>query len=193
MANRSYLYATDTVPGREPTSAMAEKVGLSEWRYVIPLAHTILVSADTAPCPSTIWDGQEAFVGNYADGLARLKGFLGQVAAPPAQPLIHNAIAFLERAANRRKYILLEVEEIFRMDDDPEGQAGIFAARLANLVDDMALEIASLPPVPAIAAPGFLTRLFGQTGLGPTAADAGVIEAVEEWGLGAWFNHLYYQ
>ena len=194
MANRSYLYATDTVPGQEPAGATAERVGLSEWPYVIPLTHAILVSVDTAQCPSTIWEGERAvaFVGDYEGGLARLKVFLGQVAAPAAQPLIREAVAFLELAANRRKYILLEVQEIFEMDDDPEAQGTIFAAGLASLDDDIALELAGLPPVPASVVPGFLARLFGQAGPAPSPVDAGVVETGEEWGLGEWSNHLYY-
>ncbi|WP_442680041.1 DUF7822 domain-containing protein [Sphingomonas sp. ASY06-1R] len=188
MANRAYLFATDIVPG----SAPADTIGLSEWPYAIPLSYAILVSGETAQCPSTIWEDAMAFVGDYDAGLARLKSFLGKVQAPAAQPLIEETLAFLGSDANRRKYILLEVQEVFEMDDDPDAQVAAFADGLETLDDDIAAELAALPSGSPTAAPGLFTRLFGQKSAASSPTDAGVVETVEEWGLGAWSSHLYY-
>jgi hypothetical protein len=175
-----------------PGSVPAETVGLSEWPYAIPLSYAILVSVETAQCPSTIWEDAIAFVGDYDGGLARLKGFLGKVTAPAAQPLIEETLAFLESDANRRRFILLEVQEIFEMDDDPEAQVAAFADGLGALDNDIATELAAMPSGPPTAAPGLFTRLFGQKSAASSPPDAGVVETVEEWGLGAWSSHLYY-
>ena len=52
MANRSYLYTRHT--GDE-----VEFRDIAEWNYDIPVAHLILVGANSTPCKSAIWTVDE--------------------------------------------------------------------------------------------------------------------------------------
>ncbi|MBQ1762738.1 MAG: hypothetical protein IIZ92_07545 [Aquincola sp.] len=87
MANRSYLYASDVIPG-QPDAEGGKLVGLSEWRYDIPLVFKLLASGRPRLCPSLVWSGYDdvAVVGDYEASLAALDAFLAHLphAAPAA-------------------------------------------------------------------------------------------------------------
>lgn len=122
MANRSYLYSTDTIPdGKHKITA----VGLSEWSWDIPVSHYLLVSGDTQMCPSAILGGEEgklALIGDYDKGVTNLKKFFdlfkeGEIKAPEVfGRAMRESFEYLERNDIKKKYVLLEPFEIFDMD-----------------------------------------------------------------------------
>ena len=67
MANRSYLYATNIVPGSEEKDEM---LGISEHPWDTPITYNLLPSGDPRTCKSSIWNQPEeiALVGDYATG-----------------------------------------------------------------------------------------------------------------------------
>jgi len=76
MANRCYLYSTNSVPG----SAAAEDrhvVGISEFGHDIPLGFKLLLSENPRPCSSLIFEGTDeiALVGDYEAGVSGCSGF----------------------------------------------------------------------------------------------------------------------
>jgi hypothetical protein len=124
MANRSHLYAANTLPSAEgrPDPIM----GISEHNWSIPLAHLILVSFDTRAVPSMIWDQRMGVAGDYDRGAALLVELLRLVGedvedAQDFQKVVATTQAQLEK--RRAKYFLLEAGEILDMDDDPHEEA----------------------------------------------------------------------
>jgi hypothetical protein len=75
MANRSYLYATNTVPGIDVIQSKRQIIGISEWNYDVPVVYKLLLSGNPRLCKSSIWDVPDliAIVGDYSLGLERLK------------------------------------------------------------------------------------------------------------------------
>ena len=70
MANRSYLYSSDVVPGYNETGKK-ELIGISEWDYDIPLVYKLLLTGAPRMCKSSIWDVSDdiALVGDYLQGV----------------------------------------------------------------------------------------------------------------------------
>lgn len=52
MANRSYLYSTNVVPGPDVKKATRTLTGISEWNYDIPIIYKLLLSGNPRPCKS---------------------------------------------------------------------------------------------------------------------------------------------
>lgn len=202
MANRSYLYASDVIPG-QPDAEGGKLVGLSERRYDIPLVFKLLASGRPRLCPSVIWSdyGEVAIVGDYAAGLAALDAFLARVQHAAAQPLVNEALDFLRAPQQRARYIVLDAGELLEMDEVPlHEQARMLLAELQDLTPGVEDALADLPPPPNGApvqgsprSPGWWTRWFGRPPV-PTpapdeAASPGPFLAL---GLGNWSSTLYH-
>lgn len=196
MANRSYLYATNIVPGTNPEGLSLRVSGISEWAYDIPLVYKLLLSGNPQTCSSVIWDieGDCALIGEYEQGVEKLKQFLQQINHPVAAPLIKEALAFLENKNNKNSYFLLECTEIFYMDEAPPAEQN--QALLEEILHIDALtaqtveELRSNAPAPA-KVPNFFSRLFGAKPQA-TEDEENFLNALLELGLGDWNNTLYY-
>lgn len=123
MANRSYLYSTNIVPGPDAEAQGRKLIGISEYNYDIPIVFKLLLSGNPRTCPSSIWDCNDdiALLGDYDAGLANLEAFLAQIQTPAAQPLIAEALEFLRKPENHNPYFVLECGEIFEMSDPDPG------------------------------------------------------------------------
>ncbi len=124
MANRSHLYAANTLPSAEGRPDPV--VGISEHNWSIPLAHLILVSFDTRAVPSMIWDQRMGVAGDYDRGAALLVDLLRLVGEEVEdeqdfRKVVEKTKAQLAR--QRAKYFLLEAGEILDMDDEPHAEA----------------------------------------------------------------------
>jgi len=118
MSARSYLFAANVVPGQRPAAAQSpDLIGIAEHGLSVPLVFRLLVSAGTSACKSLVWaeQGDVALVGDYAEGVRRLKDFLCRISWPEARPLAEEAIGFLDEPRHRRRYFLLECTEIYAM------------------------------------------------------------------------------
>jgi hypothetical protein len=78
MANRSYLYASDHLPGSAEWEKQKELRSIGEYRYDIPLAFRILLSGAPRAVRSSIWDTPQliAIASDARTGLARLERYL---------------------------------------------------------------------------------------------------------------------
>lgn len=192
MANRSYLYACNEIPG---TSATPEKnlIGLSESNYEIPLAYKVLLSPNPSTCRSRIWHSEEhlAITGDYDTGLAALSQFLAKITLSQVQPAIKETLAFLHNPDNRRQYLLLECAEIFELHGAELGEQN------KQLADDLlSLNELKAQALSAINAQADSTqkKRFGffprksSTQATPDAA----LRTAAELGLYSWSNTLYY-
>ncbi|MGE8362660.1 hypothetical protein [Pseudomonas sp.] len=196
MANRSYLYSTNIVPGPEAKANGRKLIGISEWNYDIPLVFRILLSGNPQACPSSLWDHDEdiALIGDYASGVRNLEAFLATITLPEAQPLIAEALAFLHKPENQNTYFVLECGEIFDMGDTPlEVQNEALLTQLLNLQPEMDAALQTLQPPPAEPAKplGFFARLLGRQPE-PPKQPAVDLQAVYALGLGNWSNVLYF-
>lgn len=124
MANRSYLYATNVVPTADPAPATRKRTGISEWGWETPLVYKLLLSGDPRVCPSTLWRSPHnlAVIGDYDKGVAKLRAFLARIELPEAQPLIADALAFLDDDQNRQPWLVMECAELYDLEDEDMGQ-----------------------------------------------------------------------
>lgn len=180
LANRSYLYSCNIVPGTDAGAVARKRIGLSEWNWETPLVFRLLLSGKPRVCPSTIWDLEDeiAIVGDYAQGVEKLRAFLARITLPEAQPLIAEAMAFLDDEANRQAWLVLECGELYDMED----------ADMAALNRDM---LASIQDVDSDAE-AMLTALQPGAQSGPDSAHPSAEAALAELGLGNWSNVLYF-
>ena len=201
MANRSYLYSTNIVPGPDAEAQGRKLIGISEYNYDIPIVFKLLLSGNPRTCPSSIWDCNDdiALLGDYDAGLAKLEAFLAQIQQPAAKPLIADALEFLRKPENHNPYFVLECGEIFEMSDPGLGEQNLqLLQSIQNLQPEITAALQSLDvPGPAPAPPpkpaGFLTRLFGLAP--PPAAPRPApdpLQAIHQLGLGHWSNYLYF-
>ena len=123
MANRSYLYVVDEVPGEG--APLTRVTGLSEWKWDVPLVHELLVSGSGRLVPSTIWDAPAtAILGDFDQGVANLERLFAQLPQDEeTQRQIAEARSALADPDKRGRYLLLEVAEIHVLgvtdDDNP--------------------------------------------------------------------------
>ncbi len=201
MANRSYLYSTNIVPGPDAEAQGRKLIGISEYNYDIPIVFKLLLSGNPRTCPSSIWDCNDdiALLGDYDAGLANLEAFLAQIQIPAAQPLIADALEFLRKPENRNPYFVLECGEIFEMSDpDPGVQNLELFQSIQNLQPEIAAALQSLDaPIPVPPSPpkpaGFLARLLGFAPPPPRPRPApDPLQAIHQLGLGQWSNYLYF-
>lgn len=196
MANRSYLYSTNTIPGPDVSPDERELTGISEQNYDIPLVYKILLSGNPRKCKSSIWDTPEdiAIVGNYDAGVERLSEFLDRICHPDAEPLKTEALDFLAMGTNRNNYFVLECGEIFDMEDEPlSEQTGRLLAEIQNLDAEMKSALSRVMAHFPIPSPnrGLLASLFNRNP--PTIHYQDQFrDAVMSLGLGYWSNVLYY-
>jgi len=153
MANRSYLYALDTVPVSGEKRPPAK--GISEWNWDIPLVHKVLLSGNPELRSSMIWQSDEVFavVGDYATGVAALTAFLGELPHPEAGEQAAQALEWLQDPVRARKYLWLEAAEIFDMDDE-RGLTESAEALLAEVRSDWSGVAATVPADQLAAATG---------------------------------------
>ncbi|HLM54223.1 MAG TPA: hypothetical protein VK325_11710 [Pseudoxanthomonas sp.] len=197
MANRSYLYASDRLPGSPEWEAKRELHGIAEWNYDIPLTFKLLLSGNPRPVRSSIWDTEEeiALAGDAQAGLLRLQAYLARL-PPQAAELAAEAQGWLSRPSNVRRYFVLECGEIFDMEDED-----FTAQNLALLAEIQALSarLDSLP-VPALAVAsadtgskkkgGFLERFLGRPEPAPLPNPLAPFHSL---GLGnCWSDALYH-
>ncbi len=188
MANRSYLYAADHLPTPDVATSVRRQVGISEWRYDIPIAYKLLVSANTQQCISSIWSTPEtiAIGGDYDGGTDRLFAFLDHISNPAIVPLRDEARLFLSSSENRRRYFVLECGEIFEMNDgSPAEQNELLFLEICRLAERENTISATSNPPPA--KQGLLSRLFNSK----QAKEPPVIDA-DSLGLGCWSSVLRY-
>lgn len=140
MANRSYLYVVDEVPGQPGTTQVR---ALSEWNWDVPILHRVLLTGSPRLCPSTIWDPPvQAIIGDFDAGVAHLERYFA--ALPQTDQVRANtaaALAVLRDPSRRGRYLLLESAEIvaLTLDDDSEGEA-----RDADLAEAFTMELAEV-------------------------------------------------
>ena len=196
MANRSYIYSTNVIPGPNAKANGRKLIGISEWNYDIPIVFKLLLSGNPKTCPSSIWDNPEeiALIGDYAAGLKNLEGFLSQIDLPEANSLIAEAIEFLNKSENRNQYFVLECGEIFDMGDTPLLEQNlVLLEEVKNIQPEVEQALQSLVP-PPFAPPkpvGFFSKLFGRTPELPSPTHD-VMKPVYDLGLGNWSNILYF-
>lgn len=187
MANRSYLYSCNTVPGHHAETK--HFAGLSEWNYSTPLIYKILLSANPEMCTSSIWDIPEkiAIVGEYEQGVKNLESFLEQIKRDDAQPLLQEALSFLKDEANRNEYFVLECGELYEMSN-----VDIFLQNkeLFDEIEDIKSEYEYAlwliqRPLPAQSG-GLLSRLFNRQ-----KPPSNTLDSIHALGLGNWSNELY--
>lgn len=185
MADRSYLYSTDHLPGSPEWGERRALQGIAEYRYDIPLAFKLLLTADPTACRSSIWETPAllAIAGDYARGVAALTTYLGRITDPAARPLIDETIRFLRAPEHARRYFILECGEIF---DLTEGPLDAKNAALVTEIQELGGDIDGLPvPPPVPARPGLVARMLGLKAPDP-------LLPYYELGLGAWSELLYF-
>lgn len=196
MANRSYLYSTNVIPGPDAKANGRKLLGISEWNYDIPIVFKLLLSGNPKTCLSSIWDNTEkiALIGDYTSGVKNLEGFLSKIALPSAQTLITEAIEFLNKPENQNQYFVLECGEIFDMGDTPLLEQNFeLLEKVQNLQPEMDEALQSLLP-PAIEQPkpvGFFSKLFGRAPE-PQRPEPDPMKPIYALGLGNWSNILYF-
>lgn len=120
MANRSHLFAANTLPTEDGRPDPV--VGISEHNWSIPLAHLLLVSFDTRVVPSMIWGRRTGVAGDYDRGAALLMELLRVVGEEVAEEQDFESVVATTKAQldrQRAKYFLLEAGEILDLDDEP--------------------------------------------------------------------------
>ena len=120
MANRSHLFAANTLPTEDGRPDPV--VGISEHNWSIPLAHLLLVSFDTRVVPSMIWGRRTGVAGDYDRGAALLLDLLRVVGEEVAEEQDFESVVAMTKAQldrQRAKYFLLEAGEILDVDDEP--------------------------------------------------------------------------
>ncbi len=195
MANRSYLYSSNFVPGRDDTIGARRIVGISEWNYDIPIVFKLLVSVNPRRCRSLLFDSPDeiAIVGDFDAGVNRLMQFLDQIGHPAIESLKDEAEEFFASDGNTNDYFLLECGEIFMMDSIDLGeQAASLFGGIRDIEPDLTKAKAHIEArlQEEIHPPGFFARLFGAT---RPVRQENSTELVFTLGLGNWSNTLYYE
>ena len=194
MANRSHLYSSEHIPDgtRRPLT------GIAEWSWDVPLVFKILVSDSPRACRSSIWELDEdiAIVANYEGGVKKLRDFLKRIERQDAQPLLQEALDFLENPENRNTYFILEPGEIYEcMDEEFHIQNANLIEEILRVEDTYDEALKSLTPRPP-RKPGLLKRWWdkwmedGQNHF--RRREPHPLDSVYELGLGNWRNTLFY-
>ncbi|MEU5876242.1 hypothetical protein [Spirillospora sp. NPDC047279] len=126
MANRSYLYAADSLPTDEASPRPVRCV--SEHNWSVPLAHHLLAGRAPAVVPSMIWNGPLGVAADFAGGAELLTGLLrvvGEGEVPDRgefDAMVTKTVAHLEE--QKSSHFLLETGEIVSLGGD-EPQAAV--------------------------------------------------------------------
>lgn len=181
MANRSYLYASAALPEAQADPSALR--GISEHAYAVPLLFRLLVSCETRPCRSAIWNEPEplALAGRCGPGIARAGAFLARIEHPAISPMREEALRFLAERTRPDEWFVLEPAEVLSMGDAAVAEAvEKLRLGLGDLDAEIERTLAALAPRPK----GFWQRLL------PPAQQ--VVEApIRELGLGHWSDTLY--
>ena len=196
MANRSYLYSTNVIPGPDAKAEGRKLIGISEWNYDIPIVFKLLLSGNPHECPSSIWNenGNIALIGDYASGVKNLEEFLSKVALPWAHDLIAEAAEFLRKPENQNQYFVLECGEIFNMGDATLLEQNLaLLEQVKNLQPELEQALQSLmsPPVGPPNPVSFFSKLSNRTPEPSTPAHD-PMKPIYDLGLGNWSNILYF-
>lgn len=196
MANRSYLYSTNVIPGPDAISQGRKLVGISEWNYDIPIVFRLLLSGNPRSCRSSIWETPEeiAILGDYATGVKNLTAFLSQITLPAAQGLITEALDFLSQPVNKSQYFVLECGEIFEMDEEPlleQNQALLDQIKNLQPEIDRALKNLASSATASPKSKGIFSLFKGRSAPEPTSAQDS-LKPIYDLGLGNWSNILYF-
>lgn len=129
MANRSYLYASDTLPTSDGTKP-ENMIGVCEFNYDYSYSSLILVGAKPVGIfPSVLWDNSLLIAGDFDAGTELFKKFLEKaqqlkvVNSEYLKIYSEKAISYL--ANNKRKYFLLEFSELMEMSSNMEDEEEI--------------------------------------------------------------------
>ncbi|NGO74427.1 hypothetical protein G6045_01830 [Streptomyces sp. YC504] len=121
MANRSYLYAADSMPNE---AELPQRIRcISEHNWDIPLAHKLMAGRGTTIVPSMIWNPPIGIAADYAGGASLLRDLLhtvGEGLGDDAEfaDCVARTTAHLDK--QEAKYFVLETGEIVSMTgDDP--------------------------------------------------------------------------
>lgn len=192
MANRSYLYSTNSVP---PAADKSQRsiVGISEWNYDIPLVFKLLLSANPKKCRSLIWDVPDeiAVAGDYEEGVTRLFRVLDRISIPEIVPLRDEAREFLAAERNKGQYFVLECGEIFEMIDQPlTSQNDELLSEIRNIDGSAEETLAAYCKSPQTSpGKGLLSRLLRRTDPSSPQSSRPDINSI---GFGNWSNVLFY-
>ena len=194
MANRSYLYSTNVIPG--PYVKMEERklVGISECNYDIPIVFKLLLSGNPRVCKSSIWEVPEdiALVGDYARGVEHLKEFMQEIKLAAAQPLIGEALDFLNKPENQNQFFVLECGEIFEMESEPIPEQNLaLLEEIKGLEPQIQKSLQSLLTPKEPSSIGFFSKLFGAK-LEEPKQSHDPMKLIYTLGLGNWSNILYH-
>jgi hypothetical protein len=124
MSNRAYLYSVNSIPTSDSVPDVIK--GLSEYEYDIPIVYKILLGNEPEVCRSVIWRNEKAgLVADFRKGLNDLLLFLElfkkeEMDDPEMfEELYEETLKFLKNPKHTEKYVLLEVSEIFDMEEEP--------------------------------------------------------------------------
>ncbi|MGW1428027.1 DUF7822 domain-containing protein [Streptomyces sp. NPDC002431] len=122
MANRSYLYSTNTPPTAD---AVPQRIRcVSEHNWSIPLAHQLLVGRGTSVVPSMIWNPRIGIAADFDGGADLLLGLLRVVGQGLEDDggfaeCVARTTAHLDK--QRDRFFVLETGEMVSLhDEDPE-------------------------------------------------------------------------
>lgn len=188
MANRSYLYTTDHLPGSPEWMQRKDLRSVGEFRYDIPLAFQILVSGSPEAVRSSIWESPDllAIAGDARTGVARLMSCL-DLMPTEAGPLVTETRAFFGKRENVRRHFVLECGEIFDLTPgDLAEKNRALLAEVAAITDDVSrLELPQPAPRPSLVR-GLLAKALKLPPADP-------LDPWYAFGLGSWSNILYYE
>lgn len=200
MANRSYLYSSNIIPGLFTTRTRSIK-GIGEYNYDIPLIYKILMSGQPQPCFSLIWEEPDptALIADYTEGLARLSQLLVEITVPIAKPLILQTLQFLNNEENKSQYLFLECGELYYMEDKNPYKQNLEVLRdiesYSTMTDFSFINEELLEKTAALEKTFLEERgLVGQTLDDKTQQELNAIllQPYYDLGLGTWSNVLYY-
>ena len=170
MANYSYLFVSDTEPGRRDDSGSPSMLHISTGRNAIPFAFKVLLSGDPRAIKRQYGGASKSYmlVGNRQQGVERLTAFLQRVDVPQAQSLIAHTLSFLNKPEHRKTLFVLNPVDIFDLVEESHAQQmnrlmdeikhidATFDHQLARLQEPLG-PITIGPGV----RPGLIARLFG--------------------------------
>jgi len=192
MANRSYLYTSDHLPGSPAWVARKELRSIAEWNYDIPIAFRILLSGAPVAVRSSIWDTPDliAIAGDAKTGLARLNAYMAVLPEATA-PLVDETRAFFAKPENVKRHFILECGEIFDLSEgDMAEKNRALVSEIGRITDD----VSKLKGRHALPADTRLRALFRRV-LGGTSTrqPADPLAPFYGLGLGSWSDVLYFQ
>jgi hypothetical protein len=201
MANRSYLYTLDIRP-KSYADRPGSIIGLTEFAYAVPTLSYLLVSDDTALCPSLLFDSDIsifAVCGRTEIGLRRAYHLLDMLAGgqkianrEPLRLATQEMRGFLDQ--RRLPFMYLEVAEIDMMQVDNDAGIRAAAEQHARTARELGAWVDQLTPDQvdlAMAAGGAMESVFDHAGNYDQMR--GSSPPPRPIGMGFWSDVLYYR